>query len=320
MDEINSMPVPETEETSEPVENETEKEPEQAEGAEPETPQEQEQAEEQTDEEETEEQSAARFVKMSLDSGVAPLEIRYSQINSCYRKLPVAYRSYTYINSMLEGVISPEKYSFAADETETGERLARYNIKAAMNAVERFIAEGRKIEFVSVRVSPRMALDNNFYETVKSIFNKSDFKFPEKICLEFPRTVLYEDEEKVRAAILSMKLLKVKTMMSGCGEKDSPITPLINLPFDYLILSPFLTTLSDSRDKGTGIAALISFLRDLPSGIIADGVYNDDQILALSRADCFGYIPSSGYKGSVSHGRLRMPIEEAIAQKEEEEF
>lgn len=305
MDEMNSVSVPETEENSEPIETELIGEQEQP--AEP-------------VEEETEEQADAKFVKMTLDSGVAPLEIRYSQINSCYRKLPVAYRSYTYINSMLEGVISPEKYSFAADETETGERLARYNIKAAMDAVERFAAEGRKIDFVSVRISPRMALDNNFYETVKSIFDKSGFETPEKICLEFPRTVLYEDEEKVRAAILSMKLLKVKTMMSGCGEKDSPITPLLNLPFDYLILSPFLTALSDSRDKGTEIAALISFLRGLPSGIIADGVYNDDQILALSRTDCFGYIPSSGYKGSVSHGRLRMPIEEAIAQKEEEEF
>lgn len=299
MDEINSLPVPEAE-SEEQVETET--------------------SEEQAEQETAEEQSDAKFVKMTLDSGVAPLEIRYSQINSCYRKLPVAYRSYTYINSMVEGVISPEKYSFAADETEIGTRLAQYNIKAAMDAVRQLIAAGRKIEFVSVRVSPRMALDNNFYETIKSIFDKSGFEFPEKICLEFPRTVLYEDEEKVRMAILSMKLLKVKTMMSGCGEKDSPVTPLINLPFDYLLLSPFITSLSDSRDKGNTVLALISFLRDLPSGIIADGVYNDDQITALSRADCFGYIPSSGYKGGVTHGRLRMPLDEAIAQKEEEEF
>lgn len=267
-----------------------------------------------------EDQSNAKYVKMSLDSGIAPIEIRYSQINSCYRKLPVAYRSYTYINSVVEGVISPEKYSYAADETDTGIRLAKYNLKAAMKAVEQFIIAGRKIEFVSLRVSPRMVLDPDFYGAIKSEIDKYDFKFPDKLCLEFPRTVLFEDEEKVRMALLGMKLLKVKTMMTGCGEKDSPVTPLIDLPFDYLLLSPHLTALANSRDKSTTVASFIAFLRGLPCNIIADGVYNDEQITALSRADCFGYIPSSGYKGSVEHGRLRMPIDEALTQKEEEEF
>ncbi|MBO4734552.1 MAG: EAL domain-containing protein [Clostridia bacterium] len=301
MEEKDSLPVPETEEQTEQV-------------------LEQSLPEEQTEQVTKEDETDAKLVKMTLDSGVAPLEIRYSQINACYRKLPVAYRAYTYINSVVEGVISPEKYSYAADETETGIRLAKYNLQAAMRAVEQFIVAGRNIEFISVRVSPRMVLDIDFYNTVKSVMDKNGFKFPEKICLEFPRTVLYEDLEKVRMAILSMKLLKVKTMMAGCGEKDSPVTPLIDLPFDYLLLSPHLTALTSSRDKGTTVLEFIAFLRGLPAAIVADGVYNDDQITALSRADCFGYIPSSGYKGSVAHGRLRMPLSEAIAQKEEEEF
>ncbi|MBO4693343.1 MAG: EAL domain-containing protein [Clostridia bacterium] len=265
-------------------------------------------------------ENKARFIKMTLDSGVAPIEIRFSQINSCYRKLPVAYRSYTYINSVVEGIISPEKYSYAADETETGIRLARYNIREAMKAIEKFIIAGRKIEFVSVRVPAKWVLETDFYSVIKEIINDYGFNFPDKLCLEFPRTVLFEDKEKARMAILSMKLLKVKTMMTGCGAEDCPITPLINLPFDYLCLDSFVTTLSDSRDKGTTIAALLAFLRGLPADIIADGVYNDDQITALSRTDCFGYIPSSGYKGDVTHGRLRMPLDEAIAQREEEEY
>ncbi|MBO4468298.1 MAG: EAL domain-containing protein [Clostridia bacterium] len=270
--------------------------------------------------EDNDDQTDARFVKMTLDSGVAPLEIRYSQINSCYKKTPVAYRSYTYINSVVEGVVSPEKYSYASDETEVGIRLANFNLKAAMDAVEKFIIAGRDIEFISVRIPPKMVLEDDFYSVIKTVLDKNDFKFPDKLCLEFPRTVLFEDEEKVRLAILSMKLLKVKTMMSGCGEKDSPVTPLVNLPFDYLVLSPFITTLIDNRDKGNVVSSFLAFLRDIPSNVIGDGVYNDDQITALSRADCFGYIPSSGYEGDVSHGRLRMPLDEALAQKEEEEF
>ncbi len=262
----------------------------------------------------------ARFIKMTLDSGIAPLETRFSQINSCYRKLPVAYRSYTYINSVVEGVIPPEKYSYAADETETGVRLARHNIKTAIKAIEQMIIAGRKVEFVTARIPSKMVADNDFYGTIKAILDESGFGFPEKLCLEFPRTLLFEDEEQARMAILSMKLLKVKTMMTGCGEKDSPITPLFNIPVDYVLLSPFVTSMMATRDHGNSATAFLAFLRGLPCDIIADGVYNDEQITALSRADCFGYIPSSGYKGSVSHGRLRMPLDEAVAQREEEEF
>lgn len=262
----------------------------------------------------------AKLIRMSLDAGVAPIEVRYGQINTCYNKLPAAYRSYIYINSVVEGVVAPEKYSYAADETEAGERLARIGLREAMKAVEQFIIAGRKIAFVSVRVPPKMVRNDDFYGLIKSILDEYDFQFPDKLCLEFPRTVLYEDTEKTRMAILSMKLLKVKTMMAGCGEKDSPVTPLLDLPFDYVLLSPSMTARSDSRDKGTAVAAFLAFLREVPCDIIADGVYNDEQVTALSRADCYGYIPSSGYRGSVSHGRLRMPLEEAVAQKEEETF
>ena len=65
------------------------------------------------------------YVRMTLDAGVAPLEVRYAQINSCYRRLPVAYRSFTYVNSVIEGVLSPAKYAYAADETDRGMRLLR---------------------------------------------------------------------------------------------------------------------------------------------------------------------------------------------------
>ena len=257
---------------------------------------------------------------MTIDSGVAPIEIRYSQINACYRKLPIAYRSYTYINSMVEGVISPEKYAFAADETEEGVRLTKYNLKAAMSAIEKFIVAGRKIEFVTARISPRLVRETDFYAFIQSIIDENGFQFPDKLCLEFPRTVLFEDPDKTRSAILSMKLLKVKTMLAGVGEKDSPVTPLLEIPFDYLLISPQLTALADDRDHGANITAFLAFLRGLPANLIGDGVLNDEQIISLSRADCFGYIPSSAYQGSVSHGRLRMPLDEAIAQPEEEEY
>lgn len=260
------------------------------------------------------------YLGMTLHAGIAPLEVRYAQINNCYRRLPVAYRSFTYVNSVIEGVIPPERYAYAADETDRGERLTRYNVGQAINAIRRFQQAGRNVAFVTARCSPRMVRVDDFYAVVQSLLAEFNFDSPEQLCLEFPRTLFYEDEEQARAALLSMKLLKVKTMITGCGEKDAPITPLMNLPADYVLLAPWLTGLTDNRDRGDAVASLMAFLRSLPCEIVADGVVRDEQITACSRAECFGYIPSSGYHGEVAHGSLRMTLDEAVSQKEEEEL
>ena len=258
------------------------------------------------------------YVDMSVKSGVAPLEVRFSQINSCYRRLPMAYRSYIYINSVTEGVLSPERYAYAAETSDNWENLATWSIKAAIRNYRKFTAAGRHVEFITARVPAKLALSEDLYTFMKTLLEEEGFDAPEKLCLEFPRTVLYEDEEKVRSAMLDMKLLRVRTMMSGCGEKDCPVTSLINVPVDFVILAPWLTVQIDSRSHGKQISALIGFLRSLSIEVIADGVLADPQISLLNRADCMGYIPSSGYEGPVMHGRLRMTLKEALAQKEDD--
>lgn len=260
------------------------------------------------------------YLGMTLSSGVAPLEMRFSQINSCQRKLPMAYRTHTYINSITVGVIPPEKYAFAADSTDRGLRLAKWNLEEAITAVRKLENTGRKISFVTARCPARLAFDADVYEWAKQILEETDFHSPEKLCIEFPQSLLFEDIEKARLAVLNLKLLKIKTLLSGCGASDCPVTNLINVPVDYVLLDPAVTTLVDSRDKQTAVSSLIAFLRSMQIDVIGDGVYNDGQITALNRADCVGYIPSSGFHGTVRHGSLRMTIEDAVAQSDEEAY
>ena len=257
------------------------------------------------------------YLEMTIQSCVLPLEMRFSQINSPYRKVPRAYRSYTFINSVIEGVIPPEKYSFAADQTERGVRLTKWNIAGAIGAVREFEKAGRHVDFVTARVSPQIVREADFYGYIKEILDEHGFTEPDKLCLEFPKTVLFEDAEQTRMALLGLKLLKVKSALSGCGDRDSALTPIFNLPFDYVILASWLSAMASDRTKVTSFESLLGFFRGLEIGVIADGVANDAQIRVLSRFDCYGYIPSSGYHGDVEHGRLRMPLNEAVLQEEE---
>lgn len=267
-----------------------------------------------------EKEMMAQYLEMTIQSCVLPLEMRFSQINNCYRKVPVAYRSFTYINSVVEGVIPPEKYSYAADETERGARLSKWNINEAIKTVREFEEKGRHVDFITARVSPQIVHEVDFYGYLKGILDESGFDQPEKLCLEFPRTALYEDREQLRMALLSMKLLKVKSLLAGCGERDCPLTPLFELPFDFVLLAPWLPAYTEDRNKQQAMEALLTFLRSIKCEVIADGVKNDKQITVLARTDCYGYIPSPAYEGEVEHGRLRMPLDEALMQTEEEEI
>ena len=267
---------------------------------------------------ESETPSGPDYVAMTLSAGIAPLEMRFAQINSCYRRRPIAYRSFTYINSMLEGVIPPEKYSYAAEADEKGERLARWSISKAIDAVRAFEAAGRHVEFVTARCPASLTRELDLYAWMKELLASKRFETPSKLCLEFPRTILYDDPERARMALLSLKLLKVRSMMTGCGERDCPVTALLELPFDMVLLSPRISALSDNRDKSAVFTGFIGYLRSLPVEVIGDGIYNDEQISIHSRADCFGYTPSAGYAGAVEHGRLRMTLEEAVSQKEDD--
>jgi len=256
------------------------------------------------------------YVGMTIDAGVSPLEMRFEQINHCYRKVPIAYRTHTYVNSVTMGVISPEKYAFAADEDEIGKRLAAWNVIHAIEAVKAMKAAGREIEFVTARCPAKLAAETDMYDWVKGLMQKCKFDTPEKLCLEFSQSLLYEDPEKTRLSMLNMKLLKVRTLMTGAGSAQNPISLLIKVPVDFVLLDPALTALTDNRNKGAAAIALISYLRDLQIDVIGSGVQNDEQISSLNRADCFGYVPSSGYQGSVTHGSLRMTFEEALAQED----
>ncbi|MBO4452724.1 MAG: EAL domain-containing protein [Clostridia bacterium] len=264
---------------------------------------------------EAKEPSLADYLEMTIQSCVLPLEMRFSQINGAYQKLAKAYRSHTFINSVIEGVIPPEKYSFAADQTDRGVRLTKWNIKGAIDAIRAFQKAGRKVDFVTARVSPRIIDEEDIFAFIKSVFDENGFTEPERICLEFPKTALYEDFDKLRTALLSLKLLRVRSLISGFGAYDSAVTPLFYLPFDYVILDSRITAFADDNNLANAFGSLISFIRDAGCMVIAEGAKNDSELSVLSRSDCYGYIPSPSYEGEAEHGSLRMTIDEAVLQE-----
>ncbi len=261
-----------------------------------------------------------QYVQQTVESGIAPLELRYTAINDCYSKMPIAYRTATFVNSVVMGVLRQEEFSFATNVTETGIRLAKWNILEAVRHLGEFEKAGRHVEWISVRCPIALAMNVDLYEWMKTVIAESGLQDPSKICLEFPQSLLFCKESKARLSILDMKLLKIPTLLSGVGGVDCPTARLTAIPVDMALLDEKTTALTNDRNKPNVVPTMIQYLKSMRVEVIANGVSDDDQVRALNRAECIGYTTAKDYHGVTEQGMRRMTLAQAIAQREEEKY
>ncbi len=257
-------------------------------------------------------------VMKSLDAGVLPLVLRYCQINSCDTRLPVAYRTETVVRSTALGYLTLREYRHACETTDVGFRMAEWNVVEAMRHITRFVESGRDVQWISVRCPSAMVEQVDFYKWMKRLIKEHHFQYPTKLCLEFETSLLNQKTAAARLAVLDMKLLGVKTMLVGCGSADCPMSRLVDIPVDMVMLAPSVTKWTGSRNKPQLVPTLISYLKSMRAEVYVAGVLNDDQILLLNRFECMGYMSASSYEGKSPTNR-GMGVKAALAQKDTEE-
>ena len=257
-------------------------------------------------------------IARTLDSGVLPLILRYDQINSCDTRLPVAYRTQTLVRSTELGYLTPDEYKNACDSSEVGFRLTEWSVVKAMKHITRFVESGRAIEWISVRCPSAMVERVDFYKWMKRLIKENKFRYPTKLCLEFDTSLLNKNTEKARLAVLDMKLLGVKTLLSGCGGADCHTSRIVEIPVDLVMLDKSVTKWTGSRNKPTLVTSIIPYLRSMRTEVYADGVLNDEQILLLNRNECVGYSTDSSYNGKSPTSR-NMGVRTAFEQKDTED-
>ncbi len=259
-------------------------------------------------------------VKKSIKSGIRPITLRYSQVNACDTNLPIAYRTETYIVSNTHGVLKPCEYRDSCDGTMSGVRIAEWSVIEAMSHINKFVANGRNVEWISVKCPSDLAVKVDIYCWLNELFRKYHFRYPEKLCLEFPVSLLSERTDITRTAILDTKLLGVKTMLYGCGGETCPTSRLVQIPVDMVLMTPAMTELTGNRNKPDVVPTLISYLRSMRVEVYAEGVVKDDQVSTLNRCDCVGYTIGMNYDGkkALPFGR-NICFETALSQKDTED-
>lgn len=243
------------------------------------------------------------------------MELRYCPVNDCSEGTPIAYRTSVLINSVVLGELRPANYMPHLESDPRGIDFAKWSIEQGMQAINQFVAAMRHIQWLSVKIPTALVLEVDLHRYISQMIEQSNFAYPDKLCLEFSPELLRIDPAKARIAVLDMKLLGVKTMLSDCGAYDFPLTSLINVPVDMVMLSANMTSLANDRDKPSVLNQFLGFIHSLRIDSVCEGVLNDTDLTTLGRADCIGWIPSSEYVGKFS-GETDLDFRAALAQKE----
>jgi len=252
------------------------------------------------------EKSFNEYLQMSIDAGIEPLELIYYPVVDIEEGLPIAYRAKMTIHSIILGDMEEETYIDVSDTKKCSKELLKRTILHAMNDYKAFVKAERNIEFISIRCPSEIITKLSLFDLVSELLNENPWFDSTKLCLEFPESLLKKDYEKTRIQILDMKLLHIKTLVSGCGKDDFLLSKLTTITPDYVLLDPSATSYAGSRNKPRLIPSLVEYIKSMGIKTIAEGfgIYRK----LLRNTDCIGF-------SDINQAALTK--KQAVSQKEE---
>ena len=101
----------------------------------------------------------------------------------------------------------------------------------------------------------------------------------------------------VNEKITDVKAFGLKTMISGFGKSDFPVTSLIGVEADYVGVSEETAALLNDRNAKESAMALMRFAATTGAAVVVNGIETDEQIRSLFFGDCYGYTAKAGFVG-----------------------
>ena len=110
---------------------------------------------------------------------------------------------------------------------------------------------------------------------------------PRSLVFEVTETVLLDDTERVAATIGELRDLGVRFALDDFGTGYSSLSYLHTLPFDMLkIAKSFVDGLARGGREASFVRMIIELARTLGVTVIAEGIEEHDQAVALVALEC----------------------------------
>ena len=182
--------------------------------------------------------------------------------------------------------ISPMEFIAVSEKTGLVDQIDMCVFRKAAKFLEDAAKNGRTDITISVNISVKHLLKNNFLEDIKSILDTYEIS-PEQLEIEITESVMVESVERARTIIEQVKSFGIRVAIDDFGTGYSSLSYLNNFPANLLkIDKSFIDEINKGESSQKYVQSIISIGHVLGMEVISEGVETEEQLEILKNIDC----------------------------------
>lgn len=218
--------------------------------------------------------------------GLRAVEMFYRPIREIASGNTAFYQSQTRLNAPDLGVLMPETFRDVCEMSSQAIKLFQLELIQGLEACISFTERELNYGWVSVYMPVRFLKEKRAPKIVTDICLKREVP-TSHVCFELGDNLLAETEEQVSANIVTMRNLGFHFMLTNFGGNYCPMMRLSNFAVDYVMFSPEVANYIGKDERSdNAVKSIISFVNDIGSEPITDGVFNSHQAETVYEFEC----------------------------------
>jgi EAL domain-containing protein (putative c-di-GMP-specific phosphodiesterase class I) len=186
------------------------------------------------------------------------------------------------------GEISPAEFIPVAEESDLILSFGRWELESACRQMVEWLAVLGPLApaTISVNLSRKQFVRPDLLLTLQSVLATTGLD-PSRLQLEVSEQAFGMDERAALAIAQSIRQLGIRLAIDDFGTGSSSLTAVHRLPIDTIKVNRAMpVSIEDSNDSAALLHALAVLVRNLGICMVADGVTNSRQAIALEELGC----------------------------------
>jgi diguanylate cyclase (GGDEF)-like protein/PAS domain S-box-containing protein len=187
-----------------------------------------------------------------------------------------------------QGLVSINDFVAVAEETGLIVPMGEWVLREACRQLRAWDGEVRRARplAISVNVSARQFMQRDFVDRVEAALIDCGLP-PDRLRLEITESVIMENTESVRAALLRLRRIGIGIHMDDFGTGYSSMSYLRDFPIDALKIDrSFVSHMGPRGENGEIVRTIVGLGHNLGLEVIAEGVETAEQVAHLRGLHC----------------------------------
>ncbi|HET9468628.1 MAG TPA: EAL domain-containing protein, partial [Vicinamibacterales bacterium] len=184
--------------------------------------------------------------------------------------------------------VSPVTFIPMAEELGLIEPLGTWILQQVCEKFSRWRKQypDSALEYITVNVSSRQLMQQNFLRIVEQAVEKTGLK-PRDLRLEITETALMDSPAVAAGILRQLREFGAMVYLDDFGTGYSSLSHLHKLPVDALKIDrSFVTSLAVSSDRPAIVESILALARTMKTSVVAEGIETEVQMRELQRLGC----------------------------------